>query len=175
MVQATIPRLRIDLTISVLVPFHNYAGLRGRTQTGRPYPAFNGIHGPSTCGFVSTDSGMLGGSRPGPVIRHGFEMAGWAEARPGPIMGPSPAEWPPGAWRAAPRKRKAADGVPRDLVRAPERREAALPPPAGRAQRALLGASGPVGRHGGAPAKVFPKLSLHRRGSSRIVLLRTGA
>ena len=37
------------------------------------------------------------------------------------------------------------------------------------------GTSGPNGRPGPAPAKVFPKMSLHRRGSSRIVLLRTGA
>ena len=144
-VQAIIPRLQIDITISALVPFHNYAGLRGRTQTGRPYPAFNGMRKPSTYGFVSTDSGMLGGSRPGPVIRHGFEMAGWAEARPGPIMGPSPAEWPPSAWRAAPRKRKAADGGSRGLIRAPERRAAAHAGRAPRAFRALRTRSGAPG------------------------------
>ena len=91
---------------------------------------------PSTCGFVSTDSGVLGGSRPGPVIRHGFEVPGRAEARSGPIMGPLPAEWPPGAWRAAPRKRETTVGGPRDLLGAPERRAAALPPHAGRAPRA---------------------------------------
>ena len=87
-----IPKLQIDITIGALVPFHNHAGLRGRTQTGRPYPAFREIRKTSTCGFVSADSGMLGGSRPGPVIRHAFEMAGRVGARSGPIMGPSPAE-----------------------------------------------------------------------------------
>jgi hypothetical protein len=35
-VQAIIPRLQIDLTISEPVPFQNHAGLRGSTQTGRP-------------------------------------------------------------------------------------------------------------------------------------------
>ena len=93
---------------------------------------------PSTCGFVSTDSGVLGGSRPGPVIRHGFEVAGWAEARSGPIMGPSPAEWPPGAWRGAARKRKAADGGPGDVI-------GAAPPPAGRCPAGPFGASGSIG------------------------------
>ena len=82
---------------------------------------------PSTCGFVSTDSGVLGGSRPGPVIRHGFEMAGWAEARSGPIMGPSPAEWPPGAWRGAPRGHRGPLGSVRaralDRGPAPHRRK----------------------------------------------------
>ena len=98
---------------------------------------------PSTCGFVSTDSGVLGGSRPGPVIRHGFEVAGWAEARPGPIMGPSPAEWPPGAWRAAPRKRETADGGSRDLARAPERLAAAAPPARGARPAGPFGRLGP--------------------------------
>ena len=155
MVQAIIPRLQIDITISVLVPFHNYAGLRGSTQTGRPYPAFNGMHKHSTCGFVFADSGMLGGSRPGPVIRHGFEMAGWAEARPDPIMGPAPAEWPPGAWRAAPRKRKAADGGSRDLVRAPERLEAAGPPARGARPSGPAGFVRPIGAPGPRRRKFF--------------------
>ena len=47
----------------------------------------------STCGFDFTDYGMLGGSRPGPVNRHGFEIAGSAGARLAPIMGPAPAGW----------------------------------------------------------------------------------
>ena len=54
-------------------------------------------------------------------------------------------------------------------------RAAAWPPPAGRAPRAFSGDSGPIGRTRAAPQKVFLKLSLHRRPSSRIVLLRTGA
>ena len=102
------------------------------------------MHEPSTCGFASTDSGMLRGSRPGPVIRHGFEVAGWAEARPGPIMGPSPAERPPGAWRAAPRKRETADSGSRDLVREPERLAAALPPVRGARLAGGAGNRGPL-------------------------------
>ena len=68
------------MPVSELVPFQNHAGLRGSTQTGRPCPAFNEMHKPSTCGFVSTNSGMLGGPRSSPVIRHGFEVAEWAKA-----------------------------------------------------------------------------------------------
>ena len=78
MVQAIIQRLQIELAIGELVPFQNHAGLRGWIQTGRPYPTFHGIHKPSTCGFDFTDCGMLGGSRPGPVNRHGFEIVGCA-------------------------------------------------------------------------------------------------
>ena len=55
----------------------------------------------STCGFDFTDYGMLGGSRPGPVNRHGFEIAGSAGARLAPIMGPAPAGWSLGGWRPA--------------------------------------------------------------------------
>ena len=44
---------------------------------------------------------MLGGSRPGPVNRHGFEIAGSAGARLAPIMGPAPAGWSLGGWRPA--------------------------------------------------------------------------
>ena len=58
---------------------------------------------------------MLGGPRSSPVIRHGFEMAEWAKARSAPIMGPSPVEQQPGAWRTALRERKAADGGTRDV------------------------------------------------------------
>ena len=94
------------LTASELVPFQNHAGLRGWTRTGRPYPAFHEIRKSSTCGFDFTDYGMPEGSRPGPVNRHGFEIAGWAGARLVPIMGLVPAGWPLGGWRPAPRKRK---------------------------------------------------------------------
>ena len=118
---------RSSLPASELLPFQNYAGLRGWTRTGRPYPAFHGMRKPSTCGFDFTDDGMLGGSRPGPVNRHGFEIAGSAGARLAPVMGLAPARRPLGGWRPAPRLRN------------------------------------------------FRKLSLHRRGSSRIVLLCTGA
>ena len=60
----------------------------------------------STCSFDFADYGMLGGSRPGPVNRHGFEIAGRAGARLAPIKGPAPAGWPLSEWRPAPRKRK---------------------------------------------------------------------
>lgn len=82
------------LPASELVSSQNYVGLRGRTRTGRPYPTFHGIRKSSTCGFDFTDCGMLGGSRPGPVNRHGFEIAGWAGALLVPIMGLAPAGWP---------------------------------------------------------------------------------
>ena len=113
--------------VSELMPFQSYAGLRGWTRTGRPYPAFQGMRKSSACGFDFTDYGMLGGSRPGPVNRHGFEIAGSAGARLAPVMDLAPARRPLGGWRNAPRLRN------------------------------------------------FPKLSLHRGPSSRIVLLRTGA
>ena len=67
---------------------------------------------------------MLGGSRPGPVNRHGVEIAGRAGARLAPIKGPAPAGWPLSEWRPAPRKRKTADGWTRDVLRALERRAA---------------------------------------------------
>ena len=105
-VQAIIPRLQIELTIGELVPLQNHAGLRGWTRTGRPYPAFHENRKSSTCGFDFIDYGMPEGSRPGPVNRHGFEIAGWAGARLVPIMGLVPAGWPLGGWRPAPRKRK---------------------------------------------------------------------
>ena len=116
-----------SLPASELVPFQNYAGLRGWTRNGRPCPAFHGMRKSATCGFDFADDGMLVGSRPGPVNRHGFEIAGSAGARLAPVMGLAPARRPLGGWRPAPRLRN------------------------------------------------FPKLSLHRRPSSRIVLLRTGA
>ena len=58
----------------------------------------------STSGFDFADCGMLGGSRPGPVNRHGFGVAGRAGARLAPITGPAPAGWPLSEWRPAPRK-----------------------------------------------------------------------
>lgn len=169
-----------SLPVSELMSFQNYAGLRGWTRTGRPYPAFRGMRKSSTCGFDFTDYGMLGSSRASPVNRHGFGIAGRAGARSAPIMGPAPAGWPVGGWRPAPRKRKTAGGGIRDVPRAPERRVAALPP---RADRGIAGLRGPFPRPqprpgrapAPGPAKVFPKLSLHRGPSSRIVLLRTGA
>ena len=118
---------RPSLPASELVTFQNYAGLRGWTRTGRPYPAFHGIRKPSTCGFDFTNYGMLGGSRPGPVNRRGFEIAERARARLAPIMGPAPAGQPLSEWRGAPRKRKTAGGGIRDVPRAPERSAAALP------------------------------------------------
>ena len=121
-VQAIIPSLIIELTIGELVPFQNYVGLRDWTRTGRPYPAFRGIHKSSTCGFDFTDYAMLGGSRPGPVNRHGFEIAGRTGTRSAPIMGPAPAGRPLSGWRPALRKRITAVGVIRDVPRAAERR-----------------------------------------------------
>ena len=174
------------LPASEFVSFQNYAGLRGRTRTGRPYPTFHGIRKPSTCGFDFTDYAMPEGSRPGPVNRHGFGISGSAGARLAPIMGPAPAGLPLGGWRPAPRKRNTAVGGTRDVPRAPERGGggmAAAPgarPAGGKGHR---GASRPVPapasaaglRPSSPPAKYFPKLSLHRRGSSRIVLHRAGA
>ena len=127
---------RPSLPASELVSFQNYAGLRGRTRAGRPYPAFLGMRKSSTCSFDFANYGMLGGSRPGPVNRYGFEIAGQAGARLAPIKGLAPAGWPLSEWRPAPRKRKTADGWTRDVPRALERRAAAMPPPAGRAPRA---------------------------------------
>ena len=156
------------LPASELVSFQNYVGLRGWTRTGRPYPAFRGMCESSTCGFDFTDYGMPGGSRPVPVNRHGFEIVGCAGARLAPTIGRAPAGQPLGGWRPAPRKRKAAVGGTRDVTRAPERGGR----PRRRPRARVRGRAAPPRRH---PQKVFPKLSLHRRGSSRIVLLRTGA
>ena len=135
----------VSLPASELVPSQNYAGLRGWTRTGRPYPTFHGIHKPSTCGFDFTDYAMLGGSRPGPVNRHGFGIVGCAGARLAPIMGPAPAGQPLGGWRTAPRMRETAVRGIRDVPRAPERRAAATPPPSGRAPAGEKGIAGPRG------------------------------
>ena len=136
--------------------------------------------------LVFTDYVMPGGCRPGPVNRHSFGMAGRAGSRSAPITLPAPAGWPLSGWRPALRKRKTADDGTRDVPRALEGRAAATPPPAGRVPAGGKGIAGHRGlfprlhpRPGCAPAppsaEVFPKLSLHRRPSSRIVLLRTGA
>ena len=126
-----------SLPASEFISFQNHAGLRGRTRTGRPYPAFRGMRKSSTCGFDFTDYDMLGGSRPSPVNRHGFEIAGSAGARLAPIMGPAPAGLPLGGWPPAPRKRKTAEpemswgsregGRPRRRPRARIRGRAAPP------------------------------------------------
>lgn len=108
-----------SLHVSELMSFQNHAGLRGWTRTGRPCPAFHGMRKPSTYGFDFTDYGMLGGSRPGPVNRHGFEIAGSAGARLAPIMGPAPAGWSLGGWRPVGWKRKPASGGTRDALGAP--------------------------------------------------------
>ena len=137
----------VSLPASELVPFQNYAGLRGWTRTGRPYPTFHGIHKPSTCGFDFTDYAMLGGSRTGPVNRHGFEIAGSAGARLVPIMGPAPAGWPLGGWRPAPRKRKRRSAGfemsqgHRRGGRRQRRRPRGAPPRAKRASRGLAARS----------------------------------
>ena len=112
MVQAIIQRLQIELAIGELVPFQNHAGLRGWIQTGRPYPTFHGILKPSTCGFDFTDCGMLGGSRPGPVNRHGFEIVGCAGGAVGPDNGPGAGGTAVG--RMADRAADARNGGPRD-------------------------------------------------------------
>ena len=174
------------LPASELVSFQNYAGLRGRTRTGRPYPTFHGIHKPSTCGFDFTDYGMPGGPRPSPVNRHGFEIAGSGEGAVGPDNGPGAGGMAVG--RMAARAAEAKNGGRRNS-RCPKGagEGAAATPPPGRAPRAKRASRGLAARsHAPAsaaglrsprrrPAKYFPKLSLHRRPSSRIVLLRTGA
>ena len=136
-----------SLPAGEFVSFQNYVGLRGWTRTGRPHPAFRGMCESSTCGFDFTDCAMLGGSRPGPVNLHGFEIVGCAGARLAPIMGPAPAGQPLGGWRTAPRMRETAVRGIRDVPRAPERRAAATPPPAGarpRGRKGHRGASLPV-------------------------------
>ena len=111
----------------------------------RPYPVFRENRRPSTCGFIFTRDAMVGGCRPNVVD------------------GPHP-------WREVPGGGRPGAGE----------RAAATPPPAGRAPAGRIGhrgplALGPVPHPRPRRRKIFPKLSLHRRGSSRIVLLRTGA
>ena len=139
---------------SEITPAMKPAHLLRLTPAPRPYPGFRKMRESSTCGFVFAKSGMVVGC--GPNVVDG--PVSWRAVRGGARDGAVEASSGPGTAR---RTRK--------------RREAALPPPAGRAPRALSGASGPVGRPRAPPAKFFPKFSLHRRPSSRIVLLRTGA
>ena len=168
-----------SLPASEFVSFQNYVGLRGWTRTGRPYPAFHGMRKSSTCAFDFANCGMLGGSRPGPVNRHGFEFAGRAGARLAPIMGPAPAGRPLSGWRPALRKRITASAGfemsqgRRGGGRRQRRRPRGAPRGPDRASRAPR-SWGPS-RIRAPAAESFPKLSLHRRGGSRIVLLRTGA
>mgnify|MGYP006927144732 FL=1 len=170
---------RPSLPASELVSFQNYAGLRGRTRAGRPYPAFHGMRKSSTSGFDFADCGMLGGSRPGPVNRHGFGVAGRAGARLAPITGPAPAGWPLSEWRPAPRKLNGGRLDSRCPEAAGEEgggvAAARWARPAGRIGHRGASRPVPASVSAAAAAKVFPKFSLHRRPSSRIVLLRTGA
>ena len=115
------------------------------SPTPRPYPVFRENRRPSTCGFIFARGAMVGGCRPNVVD--------------GPV-----------SWREAP----GAAGVE------PDGRAAAAPPSRGARPAGLVGHRGPIALESvphprRRPRKVFPKLSLHRRGSSRIVLFRTGA
>ena len=110
-----------------------------------------------------------GGSRPGPVNRHGFEIAGSAGARSAPVTDLAPAGRPLGGWRPVGWKRKPASGGTRDALGAPRGPDPASRVPCPRVRAALSSQRHPRLR------KVFPKMSLHRGPSSRIVLLRTGA
>ena len=71
-------------------------------------------------------------------------------------------------------------GVPGAAGVEPDGRAAAAPPSRGARPAGLVGHRGPIALESvphprRRPRKVFPKLSLHRGPSSRIVLLRTGA
>ena len=67
-------------------------------------------------------------------------------------------------------------GIPGATGVEPDRRAAAAPPARGaRPAGAGLRRRDPAGLRRPRPRKVFPKMSLHRRPSSRIVLFRTGA
>ena len=46
-----------------LMPFQNYAGLRGQTQDPHPYPRFLQNDGSSTCGFIFAYSGIVEDAR----------------------------------------------------------------------------------------------------------------
>ncbi len=105
----------------------------------------------STCGFDFTDYGMLGGSRPGPVNRHGFKIAGSAGARLAPIMVPAPAGWSLGGWRPVGWKRKPASGGTRDALGAPRGPDPASRVPCPRVRAALSSQRFPysTSSHGG--------------------------
>ena len=121
----------------------------GPSTTFKPDPStiprFPENRRPSTCGFIFARDAMVGGCRPNVVD--------------GPV-----------SWREAP----GAAGVE------PDGRAAAAPPSRGARPAGLVGHRGPIALESvphprRRPRKVFPKLSLHRRPSSRIVLHRTGA
>ena len=94
------------------VSFQNYVGLRGWTRTGRPYPTFHGIRKSSTRAFDFTDCGLLGGSRPSPVNRHGFWNCRAGGSAVGPDNGPGAGRMAVG--RMAARAADARNGGPRD-------------------------------------------------------------
>ena len=102
------------------------------TPAPRPYPVFRENRRPSTCGFIFARDAMVEGCRPNVVD--------------GPV-----------SWRAV---RGGARNGPAAARRTQKRREAALPPPAGRAPRALSGASGSVGAPGPPPPESFSKIVL---------------
>ena len=58
-----------------LIPFQNYAGLRGYTQEPRPSSRFLQNSSPSTSGFIFTNIGVVESSRSSPVNRHSFVRA----------------------------------------------------------------------------------------------------
>ena len=116
------------------------------TPAPRPYPVFRENRRPSACGFIFARGAMVGGCRPNVVD--------------GPV-----------SWREAP----GAGGVE------PDGRAAAAPPSRGARPAGLVGHCGPIALESvphpasvPPPRKVFPKLSLHRRPSSRIVFPRHG-
>lgn len=171
---------RPSLPASELVSFQNYAGLRVRPRAGRPCPAFHGMRKSSTSGFDFADCGMLGGFPAWPRKPAWF----WSRRAGGSAIGPDSG---PGAGgmaveRVAARAAKAKNGGRLDS-RCPEAdgeegggvAAALWARPAGRIGHRGASRPVPASVSAAAPAKVFPKLSLHRRPSSRIVLLRTGA
>ena len=169
----------VSLPASKLVPFQNCVGLRGWTRTGRPYPTFRGMRKSSTCGFDFTDCGMLGGFRPGPVNRHSF----WNRRAGGSAIAPNngPGTGGEGVGRMAARAAEAKNGGVAAALLSGALGTSRVPPTAARGARPAgrIGHRGPRSRVRPAssppPLKFFPKLSLHRRPSSRIVLLHTGA
>ena len=100
---------------------------------------------------------MLGGSRPGPVNRHGFKIAGSAGARLAPIMGPAPAGWSLGGWRPVGWKRKPASGGTRDALGAPRAGSGIAGPLPSSPRRALVPAAP-------APPESFSKIVLASAG-----------
>ena len=116
------------------------------TRAPRPYPVFHENRRPCTCGFIFARDGMVGGCRLNVVDG-------------------------PGSWREVPGGGRAGAGKEGGGVAARGAR------PAGQAGLRGSPRTRRRTRHGRPPRppKVFPKLSLHRRGSSRIVLFRTGA